>query len=177
MQAHWCKPGFIINKHQQYLFDEVLRPSQINGVSQAWSVNWPSQINGVISSVVSLPGPVKLTGSCQAWSVYRATILLGTSGQAYSYKRLTSIAGILLSETDNCPSWISSRERMTRKYFMIKSPWKNVASPAGIEPATIWSPAGRTSNRATEAGNISNIQGPFSTQPFVLNFISKMKRK
>ena len=41
--------------------------------------------------------------------------------QAKSTKQLTSIVHILLTETDNCPSWISRRERMTRKYFMIGS--------------------------------------------------------
>ena len=35
------------------------------------------------------------------------------TGQALSSKRLTSIVQILLPETDNCPSWISGRERMT----------------------------------------------------------------
>ena len=44
----------------------------------------PSQPNGVMSSAVSLPN-----------------------------HRLTSIVHILSPETDNCPSWISGRERMT----------------------------------------------------------------
>ena len=35
------------------------------------------------------------------------------TGQALSSKRLTSIVHILSPETDNCPSWISGRERMT----------------------------------------------------------------
>ena len=35
------------------------------------------------------------------------------TGQALSSKRLTSIVHILPPETDNCPSWISGRERMT----------------------------------------------------------------
>ena len=34
---------------------------------------------------------------------------------------------ILSPETDNCPSWISGRERMTEKIFHDQSPWKNVA--------------------------------------------------
>ena len=33
--------------------------------------------------------------------------------QAKSSKQLTNIVHILLPETDNCPSWISGRERMT----------------------------------------------------------------
>ena len=35
------------------------------------------------------------------------------TGQAYSSKRLTSIMHILMPETDNCPSWINGRGRMT----------------------------------------------------------------
>ena len=41
------------------------------------------------------------------------------TGQAKSSKQLTSIVHIL--STDNCPSWISRRERMTRKYFLVGS--------------------------------------------------------
>ena len=48
-------------------------------------------------------------GSCRARSVYLTTRLLGR----LSYKRLTNIVHILSPKTDNCPSWISGRERMT----------------------------------------------------------------
>ena len=48
-------------------------------------VLWPSQPNGVMSSMVSLPNHT-------------------FTGQAWSSKQLTSIVHILLSETDNCPS-------------------------------------------------------------------------
>ena len=54
----------------------------------------PSQPNQVMSSTVSLPNHT-------------------FTGQALSSKRLTSIVHILSPETDNCPSWISGRERMT----------------------------------------------------------------
>ena len=54
----------------------------------------PSQPNGVMSSAVSLPNHT-------------------FTGQALSSKWLTSIVHILSPETDNCPSWISGRERMT----------------------------------------------------------------
>ena len=47
----------------------------------------PSQPNGVMPSEISLP--------------------------KHTFKRLTSIVHILSPETDNCPSWISGRERMT----------------------------------------------------------------
>ena len=54
----------------------------------------PSQPNGVMSCTVSLPNHT-------------------FTGQAWSSKRLTSIVHILSPETDNCPSWISGKERMT----------------------------------------------------------------
>ena len=49
-------------------------------------------------------------GSCWAWSVRLTTRLLG---RLSPLKQLTSFVHILSPETDNCPSWISGRERMT----------------------------------------------------------------
>ena len=69
----------------------------------------------VCSFVLRFWGPVNPMGSCRARSVYLTTLLLGR----LSPKRLISIVHILLPETDNCPSWISRREKMTVKYFMI----------------------------------------------------------
>ena len=57
-------------------------------------VLWPSQPNGIMSSAVSLPNHT-------------------FTGQAQSSKGLTSIVHTLSPETDNCPSWISWRKRMT----------------------------------------------------------------
>ena len=48
-------------------------------------VLWPSQPNGVMSSIVSLPNHTFI-------------------GQAYSSTLLTSVVHILLPETGNCPS-------------------------------------------------------------------------
>ena len=93
----------------------------------------PSHPNGVMSSVISLP-------------IYHTFTV-----QALSSKRLTSIVHILSPETDNCPflnQWKGTTDR--RKYFMIKSPRKNVADLAGVEPATSWSPVRRTSNWTTK---------------------------
>ena len=59
--------------------------------------------------VLQFYGPVNPMGSCRARSVPNHTF----TGQAWSSKRLTSIVHILSPETDNCPSWISRRERMT----------------------------------------------------------------
>ena len=50
-------------------------------------------------------------------------------GQALSSKCLTNICALLSQETNNCPSWISGRERMTIKIFHDQSPWKNVVRP------------------------------------------------
>ena len=59
-----------------------------SGVFVCVEVLRPSQPSGVMSSAVSLPNHT-FTG------------------------RLTSIVHILSPETDNCPSWINGRERMT----------------------------------------------------------------
>ena len=64
----------------------------------------PSQPNGVMSSAVSLPNHT-------------------FTGQALSSKRLTSIVHILSPETDNCPSWISGRERMTNYPSSLMTTW------------------------------------------------------
>ena len=55
-------------------------------------------------------GPVSPFGSCQALSVYLTTRL---PGRLSPLSKLTSIVHIFSPETDNCPSWISGRERMT----------------------------------------------------------------
>ena len=66
---------------------------------------WPGSL-----FVLRFYGPVNPMGSCLARSVYLTTHLLG---RLSPLKRLTSIVHILSPETDNCPSWISVRERMT----------------------------------------------------------------
>ena len=47
---------------------------------------------------------------------------------------------------------------------MIKSPRKNFADPVGVEPAASWSPVGRASNWATEAGG-PKLYNSFQIQP------------
>ena len=96
-------------------------------------VSRPSQPNGVMSSAVSLPNHT-------------------FTGQAYSSKRLTSIVHILLPETDNCPSWISRRERMTVENISQSistkescRPWRGLNQrPPGLQ-------SDGASNWATEA--------------------------
>ena len=65
-------------------------------------VLWPSQPNRVMLSPVSLPHSF--------------------IGQASSSKPLNSIVHILLPETDNCPFWISRRDRMTTENIS----WSNL---------------------------------------------------
>ena len=94
-------------------------------------VLWPSQPIVVMSSKVSSPNHI-------------------FAGQAKFSQLLTSIVHILSLETDNCPSWISGRERM--KIFHDVSPRKNVADQAGVKPANSWSPVRCTFNWVTEDG-------------------------
>ena len=70
------------------------------------------QPNWVMSSAVSLPNHT-------------------FTGQASSSKRLTTIVHILSLETDNCPSWISGRERMTVENISWSLSTKDVADLGG----------------------------------------------
>ena len=63
------------------------------------------------------------------------------TGQALSSKQLTSIVHILSPETDNCPSWISGRERMTIENISrsisaneyCRSRWGSNPQPSGLQ--------------------------------------------
>ena len=94
----------------------------------------PSQPNGVMSSVVSLPNHM-------------------FTGQALSSKRLTSTVHILSPETDNCPSWISDRERMTVENISQSISTKGCCRPRrGLNPRPPGLQSDSASNWATEAG-------------------------
>ena len=119
----------------------------------------PSQPNGVMSSAVSSPSH-KFTG------------------QAYSSKRLTSIVHILSPETDNCPSWISGRERMTVENISWSISTKECRR--GLNPRPPGLQSDSTSNWATEAGSPgpcdrkSEVQTPGHTDTAIVkNLISK----
>ena len=94
----------------------------------------PFNPNGVMSSAVSLPNHM-------------------FTGQAKSSKQLTSIVHILSPETDNCPSWISGRERMTIENISWSISTKECCwTRRGSNP---WPPGLQSdgvSNWATEAG-------------------------
>ena len=93
----------------------------------------PSQPNGVMSSAVSLPNHT-------------------FTGQASS-KYLTSIVHSLPPETDNCPSWISGRERMTVDNISWSISTKECCRPRqGLNPRPPGLQSDGASNWATEAG-------------------------
>ena len=117
---------------QQYMFDICFWM-----VSEIWfvcvEVLLPSQPNGVMSSAVSLPNHT-------------------FTGQAQSSKRLTSIVHILLPETDNCPSWISGRERMTVENISWSISTKECCQPRrGLNPRPPGPQSDGASKWATEA--------------------------
>ena len=96
----------------------------------------PSQPKGVMSSAVSLPN-------------YTFT------GQALSSKRLTSIVHILSPETDNCPSWISGRERLTVENSSWSISTKECCRPRrGLNPRPPGLQSDGASKWATEAGSV-----------------------
>ena len=83
------------------------------------------------------------------------------TGQAKSSKRLTSIVHILPPETDNCPSWISGRKRMTVENISWLISTKECCRPRRwLNPRPPGLQSDGASNWATEAGafKFSNIK-------------------
>ena len=98
--------------------------------------------------VLRFYGPVNPMGSCRVQSVYLTTLLLGR----LSPLRVKPVLCIFFHQKLQLTFLNQLKgENDLRKYFMIKSPRKNVANPAGVERATSWSPVGRASNWTTEA--------------------------
>ena len=91
------------------------------GDSKPWStVAYRSRLQDtmvICLFVLKFYGQVNQMGSCRAQSLYLTILSLG---------RLSPLSGspifvhILLLETDNCPSSICGRKRMTIEYFMVK---------------------------------------------------------
>ena len=99
--------------------------------------------------VLRFYGLVNPMGSCRAWSVYLTTRLLGR----LSPKRLTTIMHTLLPETENCPSWISRRERMTIENISWSISTKECCWPRlGLNPRPPGLQSDSASNWATKAG-------------------------
>ena len=100
--------------------------------------------------VLKFYGPVKPMGSCRARSVLPNHIF---TGQAKSSKWLTSIVCSLSPETDNCPSWISGRERMTVENISWSTSTKECCRPRwGLNLRPPGLQLDGASNWATEAG-------------------------
>ena len=75
------------------------------------------------------------------------------TGQAQSSKRLNSIVHILSPETDNCPSRISGRERMTIENISWSISTKECCRPRrGLNPRPPGLQSDGASNWATKAG-------------------------
>ena len=68
---------------------------------------------------------------------------------------------------------VEERENDCRKYFMIKSPWKNVANLVGVEPASSWSTVGCPPNWATPASRGMSSQSIYLTILFISRQSSK----
>ena len=79
-------------------------------------------------------GPVNPMGSCCAQSVYLTTLLLG---RISLLRRLTSIVHIFTPETDNCPSWISWRKRMTIENISWSISMKECCQPVTMDESKL----------------------------------------
>ena len=84
---------------------------------------------------------------------------------------------ILSPETDNCPSWISGRERMTVENISWSISTKECCQPRwGVEPATSWSPVGRRiqlSHRGRLFRRIFDLQNGHKINAKLLSNITK----
>ena len=104
--------------------------------------------HGMFVFVLRFYGLVNPMGSCWVRSVYLTTRLLGR----LSPKRLTSIVYIFSPETDNCPSWISGRERMTVENISWSISTKECCRPRqGLNPRPPGLQSDSTFNWAAEA--------------------------
>ena len=92
-------------------------------------------------------------GSCRAQSVYLTTF----TGQTYSSKQLTSICAHSFARNWQLLFLNQQKgENDRRKYFMINLHERKLPTLVVVEPATSWSPVGRSSNWATEADSSGN---------------------
>ena len=117
--------------------------------------------------VLRFYGPVNPMGSCRARSVYLTTrfywagLVLQAVNQycAHSFARNWQLPFLNQRKGEN--------DR--RKYFMINLHERMLPTSARVEPATSWSPVGRASNCATEAGTIKKTaQEARGANPFQL---------
>ena len=106
--------------------------------------------------VLRFYGPVNPMGSWWAWSVYLTTRLLG---RLSPHKQLTSIVHILSPETDNCPSWISGRERMTVENISWSISTKECCRPRrGLNPRPPGSQSAHPTETKGKYGKVTNTE-------------------
>ena len=106
-------------------------------------------------------------GSCRARSVYLTTRLLG---RLRSSRRLTSIVHILSPETDNCPSWISRRERMTVEKISWSISMKECCRPQwGLNP---WPPGLQSDGDQEVVGSTPTEVGNILSWRLIMKFFS-----
>ena len=67
-------------------------------------------------------------------------------------------------ETDNCPTWISGKERMTMENISWSISMKECCRLAGVKPATSWSPVRRAINWDTKDSFVFFLSGSFTAQ-------------
>ena len=66
---------------------------------------------------------------------------------------------MVVSSLSNHLSFLRKGDNDRRKYFVIKSPLKNVPNLAGVKLATSWSPVDHTSNWNSKASRLSPLSG------------------
>ena len=79
-------------------FNKMLVSCNMNDVTDGWSVG------------LEFNNPVNTITVMTSWPVYLTTLFLGS---LILLSDSSALVYILLPETDTCPSWISSRKRMT----------------------------------------------------------------
>ena len=110
-------------------------------------------------------GPVNPMGSCCVLSVYLTTLLLGRLSPLSGWPVLCTFFHQKLTTALLEPA---EEGEWPWKYFMIKSPHKNVADLAGVKPATSWSSVGGCGFDPT--GSATFFRGVLITKYFLLSF-------
>ena len=125
--------------------------------------NCPSWMSGRESLfVLRFYGSVNPMGSCRVQSVYLTILLLGGLSPLWLIR--------ILPETDNCPSWISGRERMTIENISWSISRKECCWPRlGLNPRPPGLQSDGTSNWANEVNRrermtVENISWSTSTK-------------
>ena len=104
-------------------------------------------------NVLRFYGPVNWLESCQAWSVYITTSVLG---------RLCPLSDLPVQsfainwQLTYLNQWRGEKDR--RKYFMIKLHERMLPELADVKPTTSWLPVGHSSDLATGSVQRTTLQ-------------------